>query len=180
MNIGGNTNDTFYRYKMTPLSISQEGKNQNTRTMIKNFVLICGELKRNPTDIEKFIGYKLNLRVKIDKKELMVHGDHTVVMLQSIISEYIKDYVLCGSCGNPETNICNNKLVNTLVCCACGSTTEVNNSSKLNKRYNEYLIKSYKPTKTSDAPSQSQSQSQSKQTKDSSPDPTVVKEKEEE
>lgn len=163
MNIGGNTNDAFYRYKMTPLSVSQEGKNQNTRTIIKNFTLICSELKRDPMDIEKFIGYKLNLRVKIEKKELMVHGNHTVMVLQNIINEYIKDYVLCGSCGNPETNICNNKIINVLICCACGSSTEVSGSSKLNKRYNEYLIKSYKPndiTKTADT-----QQPQSKQTK---------------
>src|SRR5437016_3690456 len=104
MNIGGSIKDSFYRYKMSPISTIQEGKNQNTRTIIKNFMTVCSELKREPNTIEKFIGYKLNLRTKIEKKELIVHGDHTTASLQNIINDYIKDYVLCKSCGNPETN----------------------------------------------------------------------------
>lgn len=144
MNIGGDMSDTFYRYKMSHVVTIQEGKNQNTKTIIKNFATICEELKRDPTDIEKFVSYRLNLRVKINKKELVVHGNHSTTSLQNIINDYIRDYVLCKSCGNPETSIYNDKTINALTCSACGSVSKINDGSKLTK-YNEYLLKNYKP-----------------------------------
>jgi putative translation initiation factor aIF-2 beta subunit len=140
-NIGGNCNDEFYRYKMSVLGVEYEGKNQNTRTIIKNFINICDELRRDPDLIEKYIGYQLNLRTKIDKIKLVVHSNHDRNVLQNIINGYIKDYVLCRTCHNPETSIVNNSKIIALTCLACGRTNEILNKTKINKKYNEYLLK---------------------------------------
>jgi translation initiation factor 2 beta subunit (eIF-2beta)/eIF-5 len=137
----GNTKDPFYRYKMSRPILCQEGKNQNTRTIIKNFKTICEELNREPVYIEKYIRYKLNLRTKCLEHELIVHGNHEVSGIQKIISEYINDYVLCNTCQNPETFIVNNKTINALKCIACGSVTRIDCK---NDKYNKYLLKTIK------------------------------------
>lgn len=146
MNIGGDPSDSFHRYKMSPIKITQRRKNGSSKTIITNFLTICTELNREPKNIEKFVSSKMNSRTNIENKELLIQGDHELVVIQQIIKDYIKDYVLCKNCNNPETVIVNNKIINALSCSACGSVCEINSRTKLNEKYNAFLLKNIKPS----------------------------------
>ena len=43
--------------------------------------------------------------IEPDKDRYIVNGDHTAVRLQDLLDGFIKKYVLCVNCSNPETNM---------------------------------------------------------------------------
>ena len=58
--------------------------------------------------------------------------DHGPLQLGDILEGFIKKYVQCYSCGNPETQIKIKKENITLKCKACGAVSEVDPRHKLN------------------------------------------------
>lgn len=68
----------------------------------------------------------------------MVNGAHTAERLQSLLDVFIKKYVLCGGCGNPETDLNIKKNDEILrVCKACGAITPCDAVHRLST----YIIK---------------------------------------
>jgi translation initiation factor 5 len=55
----------------------------------------------------KYFGIELGSPATIDAKtdRYIVNGEHTAQRLQELLDDFIKKYVLCASCGNPETVI---------------------------------------------------------------------------
>ena len=118
LNIGGQSSDPFYRYKMPAISILYQRKAGGT-TVVANTVQICKSLNRDSGAIAKWLSKQLSQPVQVVKGCWQLRGTHTVAELQAKIGEYIKQYVLCRVCGNPET-----KPVNAakLECVSCGYT----------------------------------------------------------
>ena len=56
---------------------------------------------------------------------MTVIGNRSKSELQSILTKYIETYVLCPTCGNPETTIEINKKKSSLTCDACGNTNNL-------------------------------------------------------
>ena len=94
-----NGDDPFYRYKMPALQIKQ----QTNCVIIENLVQVAKSLHRSPVMIMKFFGIRLGTQVSIQK--MSVNGAFKGPELQEALQEYIEQYVLCPSCGNPETDI---------------------------------------------------------------------------
>jgi translation initiation factor 5 len=59
LNIGGNQNDAFYRYKMPKLKSKIEGKGNGIKTVIPNMTEIGKSLARPPSYPTKFFGCEL-------------------------------------------------------------------------------------------------------------------------
>lgn len=134
LNIGGDNNDKFYRYKMPPINTSHENTNGGT-TIITNFDIIAKSIYRDVNVLEQYFKKHLSANVRVDpKKGLMIRKTISKEDLQSILTKYINTYVLCGSCGNPETEFVNqaektkskqSKAKVTFSCKACGNITSV-------------------------------------------------------
>jgi len=140
MNIN-NKEDPFYRYKMSEIILTTEGKNQNTRTIIKNYGMICKELKRDQELLSVFFSHQLCLRTNIGQNhELIIFKECDKPTLQETLKEYIKHFIMCKSCNNPETKILSDSKMLGLSCSACGSVSEIIITSKFNKYY-DYLLK---------------------------------------
>ncbi|ESQ27334.1 hypothetical protein EUTSA_v10018577mg [Eutrema salsugineum] len=134
-NIGeSNRNDAFYRYKMPKMLTKTEGKGNGIKTNIINNVEIAKALGRPPSYTTKYFGCELGAQSKFDEKTgtSLVNGAHTTPKLASLLEVFIKKYVQCYGCGNPETEIIITKtqMVN-LKCAACGFISEVDMRDKL-------------------------------------------------
>lgn len=137
LNIGGNERDRFYRYKMPKLISKIEGKGNGIKTVVPNMSDIARSLSRPPTYPTKFFGCELGAQVKTDEKtdRYIVNGAHDAPKLQELLDVFIKKFVLCGGCSNPETDLiitgknAHQKII--LDCKACGQRTEVDMRHKL-------------------------------------------------
>ncbi|KAG0318848.1 hypothetical protein BG000_004049 [Podila horticola] len=107
LNIGGQSDDAFYRYKMPKLVSKIEGKGNGIKTVIPNMSDIARALCRPSTYPTKYFGCELGAQVKCDEKtdRYIVNGAHDAAKLQQLLNGFIQKFVLCPSCGNPETDI---------------------------------------------------------------------------
>lgn len=126
--------DPFYRYKMSVPQIKTEKKSY----IVSNFEEICKELDREPSQVAQFLNSRFGCSTKFKKGEYFIQKEVTPKNVIEEIKVYIDYFVLCQSCGNPETV----PDQDTFTCKACGycSTVESNETTtKLLK-----LLKSFK------------------------------------
>ncbi|XP_057798712.1 probable eukaryotic translation initiation factor 5-1 [Salvia miltiorrhiza] len=134
-NIGaGNKDDAFYRYKMPRMITKIEGRGNGIKTNIVNMVDIAKALGRPASYTTKYFGCELGAQSKFDEKTGTSHvnGSHDTSKLAGLLENFIKKFVQCYGCGNPETEIIITKsqMIN-LKCAACGFISEVDMRDKL-------------------------------------------------
>lgn len=134
-NIGAdNRDDAFYRYKMPKLVTKIEGRGNGIKTNLVNMVDVAKALARPPSYTTKFFGCELGAQSKFDAKTgtSIVNGAHETAKLAGLLEIFIKKYVQCYGCGNPETEIIvsKNQLI-SLKCAACGFLSDVDMRDKL-------------------------------------------------
>ncbi|KAI3914633.1 hypothetical protein MKW92_034763 [Papaver armeniacum] len=134
-NIGaGNSGDAFYRYKMPRMLTKIEGRGNGIRTNVVNMVDIAKALARPASYTTKYFGYELGAQSKFDEKTgtALVNGAHDTAKLAGLLDNFIKKFVQCYGCGNPETEviITKTKMIQ-LKCAACGFVSDVDMRDKL-------------------------------------------------
>ncbi|KAL2335772.1 hypothetical protein Fmac_016985 [Flemingia macrophylla] len=146
-NIGAaNSDDAFYRYKMPRMITKIEGRGNGIKTNIVNMVDIAKALARPPSYTTKYFGCELGAQSKFDEKAGTSHvnGAHDTAKLAGLLEVFIKKYVQCYGCGNPETEILitKNQMIQ-LKCAACGFVSDVDMRDKLTS----FIIKNPPETK---------------------------------
>uniref|UniRef100_A0A8B9KNH8 Eukaryotic translation initiation factor 5 n=1 Tax=Astyanax mexicanus TaxID=7994 RepID=A0A8B9KNH8_ASTMX len=113
VNVNRSVLDQFYRYKMPRLIAKVEGKGNGIKTVIVNMV-----------DVAKFFGCELGAQTQFDAKNdrYIVNGSHEANKLQDMLDGFIRKFVLCPECDNPETDLHINPKKQTIgnSCKACG------------------------------------------------------------
>ncbi|XP_010245067.2 PREDICTED: eukaryotic translation initiation factor 5 [Nelumbo nucifera] len=134
-NIGAsNSDDAFYRYKMPKMITKIEGRGNGIKTNVVNMVEIAKALARPASYTTKYFGCELGAQSKFDEKTgvSLVNGAHDTAKLAGLLENFIKKYVQCYGCGNPETEIIITKTqMITLKCAACGFVSDVDMRDKL-------------------------------------------------
>lgn len=134
-NIGaGNSDDAFYRYKMPRMITKIEGRGNGIKTNIVNMVDIAKALARPASYTTKYFGCELGAQSKFDEKTGTSHvnGAHDTAKLAGLLENFIKKYVQCYGCGNPETEIIITKTqMIQMKCAACGFVSDVDMRDKL-------------------------------------------------
>ncbi|KAK8315228.1 hypothetical protein V6Z12_D01G226500 [Gossypium hirsutum] len=134
-NIGAsNSDDAFYRYKMPKMITKIEGRGNGIKTNVVNMVEIAKALARPASYTTKYFGCELGAQSKFDEKTGTSHvnGAHDTAKLAGLLENFIKKYVQCYGCGNPETEIIITKMqMITLKCAACGFVSDVDMRDKL-------------------------------------------------
>lgn len=119
-----NVSDVFYRYKMPRLMAKVEGKGNGIKTVIVNMAEVAKALGRPPTYPTKYFGCELGAQTQFDFKNerFIVNGSHDSSKLQDLLDGFIKKFVLCPECDNPETELLVSQKRNTISqgCKACG------------------------------------------------------------
>ncbi|XP_038075868.1 eukaryotic translation initiation factor 5-like [Patiria miniata] len=133
LNVNRNVTDQFYRYKMPRLIAKVEGKGNGIKTVISNMVEVGKCLSRPPTYPTKFFGCELGAQTQFDFKNerFIVNGSHDVSKLQDLLDVFIRKYVLCPECDNPETNLIVKRSTIGQHCVACGHQGMIDMRHKL-------------------------------------------------
>jgi translation initiation factor 5 len=134
VNVIRGLDDPFYRYRMEPLRTKIEGNGNGIKTVLTNMDNIGKSLNRPPSYPTKYFGCELGAQTRFDDKtaRYIVNGAHEAGKLSELLDEFIKKFVLCPSCNNPETDLLidkNNDIVR--VCKACGQRNLVDMRHKL-------------------------------------------------
>ncbi|KAF7141895.1 hypothetical protein RHSIM_Rhsim06G0109900 [Rhododendron simsii] len=111
-----------------------EGRGNGIKANVVNMVDIAKALGRPASYTTKFFGCELGAQSKFDEKTGTSHvnGAHDTAKLAGLLENFIKKYVQCYGCGNPETEILINKAqMITLKCVACGFLSDVDMRDKL-------------------------------------------------
>lgn len=107
LNVNRNVTDLYYRYKMPRLCAKVEGKGNGIKTVIVNMAEVAKALNRPPTYTTKYFGCELGAQTQFDYKNerFIVNGSHEASKLQDLLDGFIRKYVLCPECDNPETDL---------------------------------------------------------------------------
>lgn len=135
LNVNRNVDDQFYRYKMPRLQAKVEGKGNGIKTVVVNAVDVAKALSRPATYPIKFFGCELGAQTQFDIKHdrYIVNGSHDANRLQDLLDGFIKKFVLCPACDNPETTLNPNQKKQTITqrCKACGNSGMLDMRHKL-------------------------------------------------
>ncbi|KAJ8683846.1 hypothetical protein QAD02_019638 [Eretmocerus hayati] len=141
VNVNRSVSDAFYRYKMPRIQAKVEGKGNGIKTVIVNMVEVAKAIGRPATYPTKYFGCELGAQTQFDFKNerFIVNGSHDAVKLQDLLDGFIRKYVLCPACDNPETELSINAKKGTISqgCKACGHHGLIESNHKLNT----YILK---------------------------------------
>ncbi|XP_048483310.1 eukaryotic translation initiation factor 5 [Plutella xylostella] len=136
VNVNRNVADAFYRYKMPRICAKVEGKGNGIKTVIVNMLEVAKALGRPATYPTKYFGCELGAQTQFDFKNerFIVNGSHDPAKLQDLLDGFIRKFVLCPECDNPETELIVSTKRNTISqgCKACGYHGLLDFSHKLN------------------------------------------------
>ncbi|KAK3322130.1 domain found in IF2B/IF5-domain-containing protein [Apodospora peruviana] len=133
INVQRDNPDPFYRYKMERIQTKIEGKGNGIKTVVVNLSSVAQSLARPGSYLIKYFGFELGAQTNIDPADdrWIINGAHEASKLQELLDGFIKNFVLCKPCQNPETDVHINGGNITLDCKACGRITTVLPSLKL-------------------------------------------------
>jgi translation initiation factor 5 len=113
------TKDPHYRYKMPKLTAKVEGSGNGIKTVITNMASIARALGRPPSYPTKYFGCELGAQVTMNQDLFVVNGSHDPEKLLNLLYAFIRKFVLCAKCNNPETSLIVSNQIKQK-CIACG------------------------------------------------------------
>lgn len=137
INICRDNTDPFYRYKMPPIQSKVEGRGNGIKTAIVNLSEVSRALGRPSTYVLKYFGSELGAQTNESQDRFLINGAHDASELQDSLDGFIKKFVLCASCKNPETEIQIKKGLLQRDCKACGHLSMIDPRQKLSS----YILK---------------------------------------
>ncbi|XP_013104738.2 eukaryotic translation initiation factor 5 [Stomoxys calcitrans] len=141
VNVNRNVTDIFYRYKMPRIQAKVEGKGNGIKTVIVNMADVARAIGRPATYPTKYFGCELGAQTQFDHKNerFIVNGSHDAAKLQDLLDGFIRKFVLCPECDNPETDlsVSNRNQTISQSCKACGW----HGLLKVNHKVNTFILK---------------------------------------
>lgn len=141
LNVNRNVTDLYYRYKMPRICAKVEGKGNGIKTVIVNMAEVAKALNRPATYPTKYFGCELGAQTQFDHKNerFIVNGSHDASKLQDLLDGFIRKYVLCPECDNPETDltVVAKKETISQSCKACGYHGLI----KVQHKVNTFILK---------------------------------------
>jgi translation initiation factor 2 subunit 2 len=108
--------DATKRFTVPEGKVFIEGKT----TVLENFAEIADTLNRDPDHLMKYLLGELGTAGKIDSGRAIFNGKFEKTYINSIIKNYVAEYVMCSECGSPDTHLRKDGRVAVLRCDACG------------------------------------------------------------
>ncbi len=88
---------------------------------IKNFADIAKALRREPTQLARYLFKELAMPGLIANNELVLNGKTSESLINQRVTDFAKEFVLCEECNKPDTNIIKESNISILKCEACGA-----------------------------------------------------------
>lgn len=136
-----NSTDANYRYQMPKVSIKYGGNGNGKFTVINNMEEIANLINSPSEIVYKFISFSCGSAY--NAKDNSIKGYHHDI--QSIIFEYINNFVICPTCCIPELNyyLENKSAKKSILICKCSACGTINKlkSTKINDKCIDAIIK---------------------------------------
>jgi translation initiation factor 2 subunit 2 len=98
-----------------------KGQVQGKNTIITNILEIANHIRRPLDHLAKFLLKELATSGKIDNDRLVLNTKLNSQRVNEKIELYVKEFVLCGECKKPDTEIISEKGIKFKHCLACGA-----------------------------------------------------------
>ncbi len=108
--------DAHKRFTVPEGKVFIEGKT----TVLENFREIADTLNRDPDHLMKYLLGELGTAGKLDGNRAVFNGKFEKGYVNTILKNYIEEYVICSECGSPDTHIVKDDRIAVLRCDACG------------------------------------------------------------
>lgn len=91
------------------------------KTVFKNFGEILAVLRRDSNHLAKYLSKELATSGSVQGNILIFQGRVSREILQKKFDDYIKEFVYCKECKEPDTKLIKEDRIYFLVCEACGA-----------------------------------------------------------
>nr|MDO8088933.1 translation initiation factor IF-2 subunit beta [Candidatus Sigynarchaeum springense] len=107
--------------------IEAQAFTEGNKTLIKNFRQLAERVARDPKHMLKYVVNDVGTAGTYDEQagRATLTGVFTKKAILEAIDKYVKDFVLCKTCGRPDTVINKEGRQAVLLCQACGSTRAI-------------------------------------------------------
>jgi len=102
-----------------------EGQISGKNTIITNIKVIADYLRRPLEHLAKFLQKELAVPGKIDGDRLILITKLNSQKVNDKIQQYAKEFVFCGECQKPDTEIIAEKGIKFKKCLACGAKSPI-------------------------------------------------------
>lgn len=93
---------------------------QGNKTLIRNFSDISTTLRRDPTHLARYLFKELATPGNIQGSSLILQRKLTGDFIQEKIVSYVKEFIYCRVCGEPDTKFVKEGRMTFIQCDACG------------------------------------------------------------
>jgi len=98
-----------------------------TRTVFKNFGAVLSTLRRDSNHLSKYLFKELAAPGGIEGSSLVFQRKLPSGILQDKLNAYVKEFVYCKVCGEPDTKLLKEDRLTFVRCEACGAKYPVRN-----------------------------------------------------
>ncbi len=102
-----------------------KGHIQGNRTVLTNFFQITKILGRDSQHILKFILRELASPAEVKGSQVVFGRKVSAAKVNETIEKYANTYVICKTCGKPDTEIIKKDRIDYLKCNACGAQSPI-------------------------------------------------------
>jgi putative translation initiation factor aIF-2 beta subunit len=111
------------RFVLRPPQVCKEG---TKKTVWINFGGTCQQLRRPVEHLRAFIFAELACTGSLDgNQRLVIRGRYQPKHIENLIAKYVKEYVSCPTCSQPETTLKKENRMTFICCESCGSRRSV-------------------------------------------------------
>ncbi|MEK6825719.1 MAG: translation initiation factor IF-2 subunit beta [Nanoarchaeota archaeon] len=109
------------RFEIPKIAGIVSGKN----TIITNITVIANYFRRPVEHLTRFLQKSLATPGKLDGDRLILNTKLSSLKVTEKIQLYAKEFVLCGECTKPDTEIISEKGIKFKHCLACGAKSPI-------------------------------------------------------
>ncbi|KSW12390.1 translation initiation factor 2 subunit beta [Pyrodictium occultum] len=111
------------RFELPRLVVERVG----TKTVIRNFKQVADVMRREPRLLMRYLLKELGTSGNYDEENgmLVINAKVSTATLNNLIQRFVKTYVICPTCGAPDTRLVRKGKTWILVCDACGAEQPV-------------------------------------------------------
>ena len=111
------------RFELPRLVVERVGN----KTIIRNFKQIADVMRRDPRIIMRYLLRELGASGNYDEENgmLTINVKVSTATLNNLLQRFVKTYVICPTCGAPDTRLEKRGKAWVLVCEACGAEQPV-------------------------------------------------------
>ncbi len=113
--------DDDTRFEIPKVNSEIEGN----RTFINGFKALANAINRKEQHLLKFFSNELGTSANIEGNRAILQGKHPRALIQKAFERYIQLYVLCATCGKPDTKLELHDRIMMMRCEACGAQAAV-------------------------------------------------------